>query len=48
MHAKDTILHIQQGIITTKNDEKIQSNWLKIFLGKVEIQKSHKVCEIYA
>ena len=35
MHARDTILHIQQHIIITKAHVKFQLNQFKIFRGKV-------------
>ena len=31
MHARDTILHIQQGKITTEAHGNFQPDWLKIF-----------------
>ena len=36
MHAKDTILHIQQQIIITKAPVKFQPDWLEIFPEKVK------------
>ena len=49
MHARDTILHIQQQIIIKKADVKFQLDWLKIFREKVKkVKKTHELCLIYA
>ena len=36
MHARDTILHIQQGIIITKAQVKFLYDWLKILREEVK------------
>ena len=48
MHARDTTLHILQRIITTKAHEKLQHDWLKIFLAKVEKMEKQIIMHSYA
>ena len=48
MHARDTILHIQQCIIITKSYVKFQPDELKIFWEKMKKVKNAYIMHNYA